>query len=60
MCTKLRLSPPTDLSIEMPLSLSTTSMLDFVTATLFKASKASPPVIEPSPMTAMCCRWVLP
>ena len=44
----------------MPLSFSITSRLALLTPALFSASKASPPVIEPSPMTAICCRWRLP
>src|SRR3546814_7238565 len=45
----------------MSLSLSTTSTLTSgVTPALFSASKAMPAVMEPSPITAMCCRWSRP
>ena len=60
MRIRLLLRPPTALSMEMPLSLRMTMMLALVMPTLLRASKAWPPVSEPSPMTAMCLRVSLP
>ncbi len=48
--------PPILGSIAILLSFRMTSRLESYTPALFSASKAMPPVIEPSPMTAMLCR----
>ena len=48
--------PPTELSMLMLLSLRMMSMLFGVSEALFKPSKASPPLIAPSPMTATTWR----
>ena len=52
--------PPVTLSMAMLLSLSTTSMSGFDEAMLLSASKAMPPVSDPSPMTATTLRSVSP
>ena len=52
--------PPTALSMEMPLSLRITKTLAPASPAWLRASKAMPPVIEPSPITAMWLRLSLP
>ena len=47
--------PPTLASIDMLLSFSIMSKLFGCVQTLFRPSKAKPPVIEPSPMIATTC-----
>ena len=49
--------PPTERSIDMSLSLSTMSMSLGHDDTLFNPSKASPPLMAPSPMTATTLCW---
>ena len=39
----------------MQLSFKITNKLDFSIPALFKPSKASPALIDPSPITAICC-----
>ena len=41
--------------MDMQLSFKIISILDFETPALFIPSKAIPPVMPPSPITAMCC-----
>ena len=52
--------PPTARSIDMSLSLSTISRSLGLDDTLLSPSKASPPLMAPSPMTAMTCLSSLP
>ena len=52
--------PPTLRSIAILLSLRIMSRLFGVAEALFNPSKASPPLIEPSPMTATMCLSVSP
>ena len=44
----------------MQLSFSITSKFVFSAPAWFKPSKAIPAVIEPSPITAICCLFFLP
>ena len=58
--SKYSFNPPTLGSMAMLLSFRMTSRLELYTPALFKASKAIPPVIAPSPITAMLCRLSSP
>ena len=52
--------PPTELSMLMLLSFRTMSMLLGVSLVLLRPSKAKPPLMEPSPITATTWRSTSP
>ena len=51
---------PTAGSIDIQLSFKITNKLEFSAPAWFKASKAIPAVIDPSPITAICCLFFSP
>jgi len=60
MSNRYSFKPPTLGSIAILLSFRMTNRLESYTPALLRASKAIPPVIEPSPITATLCRPVSP
>ena len=56
MSSRYSFNPPTLGSMAMLLSFKITKRLELYTPALFNASKAMPPVIEPSPIMAMFWR----
>ena len=60
MSVKYSFKAPTAGSIDIQLSFKITNKFEFSAPAWFKASKAIPAVIDPSPITAICCLFFSP